>query len=102
MNMSRSLLIAASVCAPMLVQAAEPASCKNVRFADVGWTDITVTTAVTSKILSTLGYKTKTSLISVPVTYKSLENKDIGFVHDGQDAEIKVDAHHGSRHRPLP
>ena len=77
MNMSRSLLMAATVCAPMLVQAAEPAACKNVRFADVGWTDITVTTAVTSKLLSTLGYKTKTSLISVPVTYKSLENKDI-------------------------
>ena len=77
MNMSRSLLIAAAVCAPLMAQAAEPATCKNVRFADVGWTDITVTTAVTSKILNTLGYKTKTSLISVPVTYKSLENKDI-------------------------
>ena len=77
MKSTRSMLIAASLCAPLLVQAAEPASCKNVRFADVGWTDITVTTAVTSKILSTLGYKTKTSLISVPVTYKSLENKDI-------------------------
>ncbi len=77
MKSTRSMLIAASLCAPLLAQAAEPASCKNVRFADVGWTDITVTTAVTSKILSTLGYKTKTSLISVPVTYKSLENKDI-------------------------
>lgn len=61
----------------MLAQAAEPESCKNVRFADVGWTDITVTTAVTSKLLETLGYSTKTNLISVPVTYKSLENKDI-------------------------
>jgi glycine betaine/proline transport system substrate-binding protein len=61
----------------MLAQAAEPESCKNVRFADVGWTDITVTTAVTSKLLETLGYSTKINLISVPVTYKSLENKDI-------------------------
>ena len=77
MNMSRSLLIAAAVCAPLVAQAAEPAACKNVRFADVGWTDITVTTAVTSKILNSLGYTTKTNLISVPVTYKSLENKDI-------------------------
>ena len=27
--------------------AADPASCKNVRFSDVGWTDITSTTAAT-------------------------------------------------------
>ena len=48
-----------------------------MRFADVGWTDITVTTAVASTVLESLGYTTKTNLISVPVTYKSLENKDI-------------------------
>jgi glycine betaine/proline transport system substrate-binding protein len=77
MKTSHSLLLAATLCAPMLAIAAEPAACKNVRFADVGWTDITVTTAVTSKILNSLGYTTKTNLISVPVTYKSLENKDI-------------------------
>jgi glycine betaine/proline transport system substrate-binding protein len=77
MNVTQSLLLAAALGSPLLAQAAEPAACKNVRFADVGWTDITVTTAVTSKILSDLGYETKTSLISVPVTYKSLENKDI-------------------------
>jgi glycine betaine/proline transport system substrate-binding protein len=59
------------------VRAAEPESCREVRFADVGWTDITVTTAVTSTVLQSLGYTTKTNLISVPVTYKSLENKDI-------------------------
>jgi glycine betaine/proline transport system substrate-binding protein len=58
-------------------RAAEPESCREVRFADVGWTDITVTTAVTSTVLQSLGYTTKTNLISVPVTYKSLENKDI-------------------------
>jgi len=72
-----SLLLAAALSLPLMAQAAEPAACKAVRFADVGWTDITVTTAVTSSILSALGYDTKTNLISVPVTYKSLENKDI-------------------------
>lgn len=77
MKASHSLLVAATLLAPLFVQAAEPASCRTVRFADVGWTDITVTTAVTSKILESLGYQTKTNLISVPVTYKSLENKDI-------------------------
>ena len=29
----------------------EPQQCENVRFADVGWTDITATTAVTSELL---------------------------------------------------
>jgi glycine betaine/proline transport system substrate-binding protein len=77
MKASHSLLLAASLFTPILATAAEPESCRNVRFADVGWTDITVTTAVTSKLLNSLGYKTKTNLISVPVTYKSLENKDI-------------------------
>src|SRR5829696_1893285 len=58
-------------------QAAEPESCKAVRFADVGWTDITATTALASRLLEGLGYKPDTQVLSVPVTYKSLSNKDI-------------------------
>lgn len=77
MKISKSLLLAASLSLPLFVHAAEPESCSLVRFADVGWTDITVTTAVASTVLESLGYTTKTNLISVPVTYKSLENKDI-------------------------
>lgn len=52
-------------------------SCDEVRFADVGWTDITATTALTSVVLDSIGYKTDSQLLSVPVTYKSLENGDI-------------------------
>ena len=48
-------LLSAALLAPLAVQAAEPASCAKVRFADVGWTDITVTTAVTSEVLHALG-----------------------------------------------
>jgi glycine betaine/proline transport system substrate-binding protein len=77
MKITNSLLLAAALSLPLLAQAAEPESCSLVRFADVGWTDITVTTAVASTVLTSLGYTTKTQLISVPVTYKSLENKDI-------------------------
>jgi glycine betaine/proline transport system substrate-binding protein len=51
--------------------------CETVRFADVGWTDITATTAVTSELLKGLGYNTKTDLLSVPVTYSSMANGDI-------------------------
>jgi len=55
----------------------EPASCSKVRFSDVGWTDITATTAATSVVLKALGYTPKTQLLSVPVTYSSLKNNDI-------------------------
>jgi glycine betaine/proline transport system substrate-binding protein len=61
----------------MAARAADPESCKAVRFADVGWTDITATTAMASRILEALGYKPDTQVLSVPVTYKSLSNKDI-------------------------
>ncbi|TYC51468.1 choline ABC transporter substrate-binding protein [Rhodobacterales bacterium] len=57
--------------------AAEPESCKTVRFSDVGWTDITATTAATSVVLEALGYEPDVKILSVPITYVSLKNKDI-------------------------
>lgn len=57
--------------------AADPESCKTVRFSDVGWTDITSTTAASSVVLSALGYEPTASVLSVPVTYTSMKNKDI-------------------------
>jgi glycine betaine/proline transport system substrate-binding protein len=57
--------------------AAESDSCKAVKFADVGWTDITATTALTARILTGLGYEPRIDVLSVPVTYASLKNKDI-------------------------
>lgn len=57
--------------------AADAESCKKVRLSDVGWTDITATTAVASVILEALGYEPETQVLSVPVTYTSLKNKDI-------------------------
>ncbi len=57
--------------------AADSAACKTVRFADVGWTDITATTAVASTLLKGLGYEADVKLLSVPVTYTSLANGDI-------------------------
>jgi glycine betaine/proline transport system substrate-binding protein len=57
--------------------AADPASCKTVKFSDVGWTDITSTTAIASDILTALGYTPKVTVLSVPVTYASMKNKDI-------------------------
>jgi glycine betaine/proline transport system substrate-binding protein len=57
--------------------AGEPESCKTVRFADVGWTDIAATTGLASRVLTGLGYTPKTTVLSLPVTYASMKNKDI-------------------------
>ena len=69
-------LAAALTVVPALAQQ-EPESCATVRFSDVGWTDITATTAVTTEILEALGYETDVKVLSVPVTYTSLANDDI-------------------------
>ncbi|XKG58274.1 choline ABC transporter substrate-binding protein [Caenispirillum salinarum] len=58
-------------------QAADPAECKEVTFSDVGWTDITATTATASVILEALGYEPETELLSVPVTYASMANNEV-------------------------
>ncbi|HXH02757.1 MAG TPA: choline ABC transporter substrate-binding protein [Candidatus Competibacteraceae bacterium] len=68
-------VVGCALTAPAL--AADPAQCKTVRFSDVGWTDITATTATASVVLEGLGYKPVTQVLSVPVTYTSLKNKDI-------------------------
>ncbi|MBU2039134.1 MAG: glycine/betaine ABC transporter substrate-binding protein, partial [Gammaproteobacteria bacterium] len=60
-----------------VTSAAQAEQCDTVRFSDVGWTDITATTALASVVLESAGYQTSTQLLSVPVTYKSLENGDI-------------------------
>jgi glycine betaine/proline transport system substrate-binding protein len=58
-------------------RAGDAESCKAVRFADVGWTDIQVTTGATQVVLEALGYEPEVKTLSVPVTYASLKNKDI-------------------------
>ena len=75
----RQFIVAAGLVIAMSAgaAAAEPASCKKVRFADVGWTDIQVTTGVTSVVLEALGYAPEVKTLSVPVTLASLKNKDI-------------------------
>jgi glycine betaine/proline transport system substrate-binding protein len=59
--------------------AAQPAlaDCGTVTFSDVGWTDITATTAATTDVLKALGYNTDIKILSVPVTYESLKKKDV-------------------------
>ncbi|GLR06247.1 glycine/betaine ABC transporter substrate-binding protein [Vibrio hyugaensis] len=75
--MSTMTKIFSSIALSAVATGAYANQCETVRFADVGWTDITATTAVTSELLKGLGYKTKIDLLSVPVTYSSMANGDI-------------------------
>jgi len=58
-------------------RAADAPTCKAVRMSDIGWTDVTATTALTSVILERLGYEPKITVLSVPVTYAAMKNRDV-------------------------
>ncbi len=53
------------------------AQCDSVTFSDVGWTDITATTAATTVVLEALGYETDIKVLSVPVTYVGMAEGDV-------------------------
>ncbi len=73
MKIIRTLVLAAA----FLMSSAAFADCKNVRFADVGWTGEAATTAITAMVLESLGYDVDIKVLSVPVTYTSMANGDI-------------------------
>ena len=60
-----------------IASAADPPECRTVRFSDIGWTDVTSTTAIVAQLLRTIGYTPTITVLSVPVTFASLKNKDI-------------------------
>lgn len=72
----RSTLLATTV-AFAFAGSAHAAGCDKVIFSDVGWTDITATTAATTLVLEALGYETETKVLSVPVTYTGLAQGDV-------------------------
>lgn len=72
----KSTLLATAV-AFAFTGSAYAAGCDKVTFSDVGWTDITSTTAVSSLILTALGYQTETQVLGVPVTYEGLAKGDV-------------------------
>ncbi len=59
------------------VRAQEAPACRTVRLSDIGWTDVTATTATLSVLLRNLGYTPQVTVLSVPVTYASMKNRDI-------------------------
>lgn len=77
--MKQKLLAAACVLgfAAMSAHAADPAVCRNVRFADVGWTDIAATTGLASTVFEGLGYHPTKTIASVPITFAGIKSKQI-------------------------
>ncbi|WP_166266720.1 choline ABC transporter substrate-binding protein [Marinobacter caseinilyticus] len=75
--MKKIILACAGLAISGAALAAPNAECKSVQFADVGWTDITATTALASEVLAGMGYEPDAKVLSVPVTYRSMKNEDI-------------------------
>jgi glycine betaine/proline transport system substrate-binding protein len=75
----KRLLISAALAFGLIGGAAkaDDAACQKVHFADVGWTDIQVTTGVAQVLLEALGYEPEVNTLAVPVTYASLKSKDL-------------------------
>jgi glycine betaine/proline transport system substrate-binding protein len=70
-------LLMTSALATVAATSLAAAECNEVTFSDVGWTDITATTAAASVVLDALGYDTETKILAVPVTYTSMASGDI-------------------------
>ena len=68
---------AATAAAPPLAAAREGPQCRTIRLSNIGWADVTSTTAVFSDIVRDLGYQPRVTLLSVPVTFASMQQGGI-------------------------
>jgi glycine betaine/proline transport system substrate-binding protein len=86
-------LLAVACAGPGIARAQDPETCRAVRFADIGWTDITSTTALASLLFDGLGYKPATTIASVPISFAGLKNKQIdvslGYWWPVQQAQLQ-------------
>ena len=75
--MSHRTALLATAVAFAFAGSAYAEGCDKIVFSDVGWSDITATTAATSLVVEALGYETETKVLSVPVTYTGLAEGDV-------------------------
>src|ERR1700751_1105537 len=61
--------------APVFAQ--DPPACRAVHFADIGWTDITSTTAPATTVFEGLGYQPVTTVASVPISFAGLKSRQL-------------------------
>lgn len=74
-TVATAAVLAATLAQPALAQ--DPPSCRAVHFADIGWTDITSTTALASAVFEGLGYQPTTTVASVPISFAGLKSKQL-------------------------
>ncbi len=77
MRLKTTALLTATLFCALHVGAAEDPSCKKVRFADVGWSDIAATTGLASVVLEGMGYKPTVTIASIPITFAGMKNRQI-------------------------
>ncbi len=73
--------------------AQEPDSCKQVRFAEIGWADIAATTGVAMTLSEGLGYQPRKIMASVPIAFTGVQKGQIdvflGYWAPSMDAVIE-------------
>jgi glycine betaine/proline transport system substrate-binding protein len=72
----RKLAIALILLATCLLCGSNALASKEIRFASVSWTGVTVKTDLGMAILDSLGYETSKSTLSVPIVYNALHMGD--------------------------
>lgn len=69
-----AVLIAATLAGPARAAPPEPATCRTVRLASPGWSDIDATNAVLGLLLKGMGYRSDVRTLSVPLAYQGLRS----------------------------
>jgi len=77
--MFRSIVLAASLAFVVSTHAgaAEDPSCRTVRMADVGWSEIAAANGFFSVLLEALGYQPKITVAALPIAMTGMKNRQI-------------------------
>lgn len=87
----RVLFGAACAAVAVAAQAAEAPSCRGVRMADPGWTDIGATNALAGIVLEALGYEQQVLPLSVPIIYAGMGKSQVDvFLGNWMPAQRKL------------
>ncbi|KUY73997.1 choline ABC transporter substrate-binding protein [Burkholderia sp. RF4-BP95] len=76
-RLGTALAAAACVAAMQSAHAADPQTCRDVKMAAPGWTDIDATNAMAGVVLKALGYRQDVANLSVPITYQGLKKGQV-------------------------
>lgn len=65
-----------------VAHAQDAEECKQIRIADIGWTDNAANNGVTIAVARAIGYEPKTTLMSAPIAFISLHKDDLDVFLD--------------------